>query len=292
VNRHDEAADAQSVLARHSRSFRFASLLIPEAERADLAILYAFCRRVDDIADHNAGSPRAALRELRTVRDAVKDHDTSHQIAGPLLRMAERRGVDLSPALHLISGAASDLKYVRVQTDRELLYYCYRVAGTVGLMIREILGARTPESRSHAIALGTGMQLTNIARDVGEDLEMGRIYLPEERCPHGQVHRAFRENDPDAREQVFESVCGLLGLARMRYRHAEAGIRYLPPRARWGILTAGRVYEAIGTEIRAAGPERYFSRRAHTSGLRKAALAAKAGADLIIDPIYRTPDRD
>jgi 15-cis-phytoene synthase len=168
---------------------------------------------------------------------------------------AARLGLPLESALELIAGVRSDLERVRMETDAELLRYCYRVASTVGLMMSAVLGVRRREALPHAVDLGIAMQLTNIARDVAEDAAMGRVYLPAERLRRAGV-------DPEAlvagtadRARVAQVVCQLLELADAYYRSADGGMRDIPLRVRPAILVASRVYRAIGVRLRRRGAD-------------------------------------
>jgi len=137
-----------------------------------------------------------------------------------------------------------------MRSDRELIRYCYRVAGTVGLMMSPVLGVGGDRARPHAVDLGVAMQLTNICRDVAEDAERGRTYLPERRLRRaGTTPQALLEGEAD-REAVSEVVRDLLELADDYYESGRAGMQFIPRRSRLAIMVASRVYRAIGVKLR------------------------------------------
>ena len=240
---------SQQVLARHSRSFRLASRFLPGARRDDAALLYAVCRQIDDLADEAEDDESAAAR-----LDEFRDELIQRRSPGPLVaafgEMADRRDLDVSYALELIEGVKSDLGRVRLQSDKQLLRYCYRVAGTVGLMMCAVLGVEDRRGLPHAIDLGVAMQLTNICRDVLEDARMGRVYLPAERLRQvGLTHQDILDEEA-CEQRLAQVVEGVLDLADRYYDSADRGMRYIPAPARLGIVVASRVYRAIGVHLR------------------------------------------
>jgi phytoene synthase len=165
--------------------------------------------------------------------------------------------------------------------DDELLRYCYRVASTVGLMMCAVLGVREPSAFPHAVDLGVAMQLTNICRDVREDARMGRVYLPASRLEAAGLTPDDLLQDRVDREALARVVADLLHLADRYYASADAGMRWIPARARTAIVVASRVYRAIGVKLRRRGCDAW-SGRTVVGGVEKvgwlaAALAASVG---------------
>ena len=249
-------------LAFHARSFRWASALLSRAERRRVAALYAFCRAVDDLADADWVTPEAQ-RELESLRAALAAEPDGESLwPSDYLWFRElclECGIDFEVVLELLTGMMSDLDVVRLQSDRELVRYCYRAAGTVGLMMCAVLGVRDPRAWRHAIDLGIAMQLTNIARDVLEDAAVCRVYLPADRLAQlGVAPEDIVDGRADA--QAVSLVVGdVLGLAEVYYQSGDAGVRFLPARTRWAILVASRLYRGIGRRLR---------RRHHSNPLR------------------------
>jgi phytoene synthase len=168
----------------------------------------------------------------------------------------------------------SDLGEVRVADMAEPLRYCYRVAGTVGLMRTAALDVTVPEALPHAIDLGVAMQLTNICRDVREDALRGRRYLP---ATLVSVLEPAALIDPacTARAAAVHAVRTLLDLADRHYTSGEQGLRYLPFGARAGILVAARVYRKIGVVLRRRDGD-CWSSRARVGATAKAAITLGA----------------
>lgn len=247
------ASEARAILATGSKSFGFAAHFLSPQQWDDAARVYAFCREVDDIADDEAvlsESRRQALAHLRLqVRREVAP---SAAVAG-LLEVDRRCGLPMDAAVELIDGCESDLGVVRMADDRQLIRYCYRVASTVGLMMCSVLGVKDEHARAFAIDLGVAMQLTNICRDVLEDAESGRVYLPTSRLlAAGVTPDELARGDVD-RAPVHRVVRDMLDLADRYYASALHGMRFLPARARLAILVASRVYRRIGVDLRQKG---------------------------------------
>ena len=172
---------AEVITAAHSKSFSFASGLLPEEKRSAVRALYAFCRTVDDIVDEV---------ELKKDRDFELDYwrnivqsasaPTDDLVATAWADTLARYHIPRHYALQLIDGVARDLSQSRYQTFDDLATYCYGVASTVGLMSMYIVGFKNNDAVPYAIKLGVALQMTNILRDVGEDYRNGRLYLPRE----------------------------------------------------------------------------------------------------------------
>ena len=259
-------AVAHATLERHGRSFALAGRLLPRDRRDDAAIVYAFCRLVDDTADE-ADDPalaRAGLDLLqRWLRSAPFEASTEasaelqalgldgdgRRLVAAFVEVCQRRQVDLGAAEELIIGVRADLGHVEVQDDAELLRYGYRVAGTVGLMMCGVLGVKDPKALAQAIDLGVAMQITNICRDVREDAGMGRVYLPAQRLlAAGLTPAQLCAGDVD-RAALASVVRDLLALADVYYRSAAGAFAAIPLRARVAIIVASGLYRAIGLRL-------------------------------------------
>lgn len=253
----------------HSRSFSFASRLLPADKRADVERLYAWCRWCDDGVD-TAASPGEAHEFVDRATDDVRRIAAGEPpVAGEsrwLEALVGRHDLPLEAALALLDGMRSDLTPAADFDEAALLRYCFRVAGAVGVLMCPILGLDDRRFLPHAAALGMGMQLTNIARDVAEDWDRSRCYLPVEWTD------GLRPGDaaPDP-ERVRRGVRKILEVADGYYAAGEAGIGGLDPDSRLAVQAAARIYHAIGTRIR----KREFQvldERAHVSTPRKLRL--------------------
>jgi len=245
----DTVRESREVMRTHARSFTLAAAFLPSDRAARASVLYALCRLADDIADESPDPTEASTaldqlaRELRGLAPPRPLVDT--WLSSP----------DAHPdaLIALVAGVRSDLTHTPFRTDRTLLRYCYAVAGTVGLAMCPILGVNDPVAQRHAIDLGIGMQLTNICRDVLEDAQRGRVYLPQARLrAHGTSSQAVLDGTAD-RAAVAAVVNDLLDLADTYYASGEAGMRFIPVRTRVAIVVASRVYAAIGHLLRRRG---------------------------------------
>ena len=238
-------AVARTLLQRYGRSFHFASHVLTPSDGDRAARLYAFCRLLDDTADAEAD----ACDTLSLIEDMLlgKRPAVSEPVID-FLRLVEETAMPIQPALNLIAGLRFDQGVVALQTVEELLRYSYQVAGTVGLMMCAVLDCRDAEALPFAVDLGIAMQLSNIARDVGEDARFGRRYLPA--CWTGavlpaQILEACTTLTP-LTDRLVAARDQAVVLAERYYDSAFAGLAYLPRRARLAILISGYVYRQIG----------------------------------------------
>lgn len=272
---------ARSVLRTHGRTFHLASQLLGPRHAERAAVLYGFCRHVDDLADES-GDPQVAMAALASVRHSLGTGHPDDPWTAALLALNASIGLPLAPAHALLDGVQSDLSPVRLPDEDALLRYAYRVAGTVGEMMCAVLDVRDPRARPFAIDLGIAMQLTNIARDIGADARMGRRYVPASWIGAVPADDIAAPDLPLQRE-LRQATRRLLALADRYYASGEAGLGFLPLRARLAILTAGRMYRAIGGRI-AAADCRSWDRRAVVGPARKAGVAAQALLAFVFSP--------
>ncbi|MCA9618385.1 MAG: phytoene/squalene synthase family protein [Myxococcales bacterium] len=242
-------AESRAVLSRHARSFRLAAAFLPAERHDDAAVVYAFCRAVDDAVDDapDEATARAALAELEAGLDGQSA--TRTPITAALVALAARCDLPLDAARQLIAGVRGDLTPARVPDDDALVRYGYLVAGTVGRLMCGVLEVRDPAAEAHAIDLGVAMQITNICRDVAEDARLGRIYLPADRLAVVGITPEALLAGEAAPAAVSQVVRELLALAERYYASAEVGMRYIPRRPRLAIFVAARVYRAIGRRL-------------------------------------------
>ncbi len=291
----DPAADlaaCRDLLRGGSRSFFVASLLLPKRVRDPASALYAFCRLADDAVDLDLGRNDAPARLRERLRRAYEGRPLQIAADRALADTVLRFGIPRELPEALIEGFEWDAAGRRYEELSDLYGYAARVAGSVGAMMAVLMGARAPAIVARACDLGVAMQLSNIARDVGEDARAGRLYLP---------RRWLREVgiDPDAwlRSPVFSPelasvVDRLLRAADLLYQRAGAGIAGLPSDCRPGIRTARFLYAEIGKEVARRGYDSVAS-RASVSGKRKLWLVARvlAGVGLNERPVDAPPLR-
>lgn len=269
-------AHCQHVARTIARTFYYGSLFLPLEKRRASWALYGFCRTADDIADEPNRYPDPAA-ELHRWREALVETYAGRP-RGPVMvawaDLLERYPVPITPALELLDGVAMDISPTQYQTFEDLWLYCYRVAGTVGLLMAPVLGYQDPAAISTAVDLGVGMQLTNILRDIGEDAVAGRIYLPEEDLNRFSYTREELlngvRNDAFVRLIEFE-----IARAEAYYERGLRGVTLLAPDAQLAIALSAQLYRAIHGRIRRNNYD-VFTQRARISFPGK--LAAIPGA--------------
>lgn len=264
---------AMSVLASNGRSFYFASRLLTPTHRLRAARLYAFCRYVDDIADETEDRTQAAA-ELDEVRASIHSGHSNEPCVLSMLALMREAAIPQAPVIALIDGVRSDVHLSSLESEAELVRYAYQVAGTVGIMMSMVFDVHNRDAWPFAIDLGIAMQLTNIARDVGEDAQKGRLYLP---GPWVGELKARDVLNPDAQIAVTlrQSTQRVLALAENYYNSGLSGVGFLPSSARYGIVVAAMVYREIG-EVIAEMDHQTWDQRAVVPHGRKLLCASKA----------------
>jgi phytoene synthase len=250
------AADLNDCRARlrvGSRSFHAAAFLLPRGFREPAAALYAFCRAADDAVDGAADAARALTEMRRRLDEIYAGRPRAHAADRALAGVVEHHALPKALPEALFEGFAWDVAGRRYADLPDVLAYAARVAGAVGVMMAVLMGVRDPTLLARAGDLGVAMQLTNIARDVGEDARAGRLYLPE-RWLHevGIEPRAFLDA-PRFTPALGAVIKRLLDVAEMLYARADSGIARLPWRCRPAIHAARLLYAEIGHELVRSG---------------------------------------
>ena len=246
--------------AEWAKTFYLGTLLMPPAKRRAIWAIYVWCRRTDELMD----SPEAMARpveELAARLDAWEartralfEGEVRDGLDLVMRDTIERYPQPLQPYLDMIEGMRMDLTTTRYADFDQLYLYCYRVAGTVGLMTQEVMGvdpaytsapwSERPDTSEAAVALGIANQLTNILRDVGEDRARGRIYLPQEDLARFGYSEA-ELMDGVLNDSWRELMRFQLARARDWFARSEAGVRWLAPDARWPVWASLRLYRGI-----------------------------------------------
>ncbi len=243
-----------------AKTFYLGTLLLPQEKRKAIWAIYVWCRRTDEIMDSAEASTKSQdelsdnLDEWEENTKNVFKGNIKSELDSVLLDTIEKYPQSIQPYLDMINGQRMDLNKFRYKDFDELKLYCYRVAGTVGLMTQSVMGidsaytsapwSAMPDPSEAAIALGIANQLTNILRDVGEDRQRGRIYLPqsdikkfnysEEELLQGKINKQWKSL------MNFQ-----LTRAREWFQKSEDGIKWLSSDARWPVWTSLRLYRGI-----------------------------------------------
>ncbi len=208
-----------SIIKKNSKTFYLASSFLPYDVKKNVLEVYAFCRLYDDSVDlqlHN---------NLDSLQSKIKHLNLNEKVIEQL-----KIGID------------SDRNFKRYNNIHELIQYSYRVAGCVGLIMCDLMSVKNDKHKFHAIDLGIAMQLTNICRDINEDLLNGRIYIPKTMLPE--------DNISSKNESIIKSLNEILSLSERYYESALCAIKYIPIKSRFSILLALRLYQAIGKKIK------------------------------------------
>jgi phytoene synthase len=268
-----------------SLSFHAASKLLPQSVRDPALALYAFCRLADDEVDEGDHKARAVLR--------LQDRLDRAYAGRPLNAPEDRAFTAIIETFEmprvlpdaLLEGLAWDAQERQYRTLSDVRAYSARVAAAVGAMMCVLMRVRDADVLSRACDLGVAMQLTNIARDIGEDARMGRIYLPLDWLDEVGLREDELLSATTADPRLRTLTRRLLAEARRLYLRSEAGIKGLPSGARPGIFAARHIYAAIGGAIAKGGYDS-VSQRARTTKARKLTLiglsAARAGGTLMM----------
>ena len=249
---HVESAN-EEILRKHSKSFNWASKLFPKKRRSSIALLYFFCRTLDDVADEKGKNNSHILNDFKEsiINEAVPRKSSNN--FDRLHSAYQNLRLNKEVSIHLLDGLISDQNAVLIKDEKELIEYCYRVAGTVGLLMCPILGCNKKEALKFAVDLGIGMQMTNIARDVFEDSNLGRRYLPGtwlDFMTTREIKESSQRPYSDGYQKIQIAIYRLLDLAQEYYKSGRIGLSYLPLRSRFGIAVASNVYQDIGKKIR------------------------------------------
>jgi len=279
-----DRASWRAYLGHHGRTFHFASKLFPADAARAVEGVYAFCRFTDDLVDapHDGATPPVLQRRLDAweglVREGLEGRRTGVPLVDEVVGRSRRAGVDSTYPLALLDGVRLDLAGAEYRDFDELERYTYGVASSVGGWITQLFGIHDRELLERAHALGHAMQLTNIIRDVGEDLDRGRLYVPTTLLDaHGLTRdrlillRGGEESIPDAYASLMEE---LMTVADARYAAAWPGIRALPSWFRRPVAVAAEAYRAIHDAVRENGYDT-LRKRASTRLSTKLARASR-----------------
>jgi 15-cis-phytoene synthase len=283
TTQHDAALEraytyCTGIVKSKARSFYFASRCLPRPIRRPVYALYAFCRTLDDLADiPPAGASTDTIlaqldgwrRWLLAGTPSCSDDPVKYALA----HVARTSELPLPPLLDLLDGLRDDVAPRHLLDATALDRYCYCVAGTVGIVMAHLLGARDASAARHACDLGIAMQLTNVLRDVGEDLTRGRIYLPaDDMARHGYRRADLEQGIVD--ERFVALMRQYIARARSFYASGLAGLELLPRDSQFAIGLAAHTYAAILAKIEHTGFD-VLTQRTHTGRRDKLLLATR-----------------
>ena len=269
-----------SIIQAGSKSFAAAAKIFKPEIRVSAYLLYAWCRYCDDVIDGqdlgyrdqqkiNNDISHELIKLRQKTKDALAGKKTDDTMFVALQKVSAKHSIPDTYPLALIDGFEMDVASRSYRSLDDTLVYCYHVAGTVGIMMAIVMGRRDCETLDRANDLGLAFQLTNIARDVIEDAENGRVYLPAEWLEaEGIAADPISVSDINNRNGIAQVVRRLLNEADKYYLSSLAGLPKLGFRSAWAVATALIVYQSIGTKVLARGP-RAWDKRVSTGKAEK-----------------------
>ena len=255
------------IIYENSKSFYWASKFLPKKILKKVINIYAFCRLQDDLVDE--GIKIEDSSEVEELENIIKSYGVSKNIIS-----------------NLMEGINSDKNFKRFKDNSELLRYCYKVAGVVGLMMIKALDIKQSEAKYFAIDLGMAMQLTNISRDIMQDYKKNRIYIPE----NTGINKDIISDMTSENEIKLKKVVNQIILkSEIYYKSSLNGMRYIPIRSRLAILVSLRIYQGIGIKI-IKTEEKFIHENIYVTNKEKILIVAKALIEFLIFfifPVYK-----
>lgn len=274
---------ARLITAHYSKSFYISARLLPEERRWATYALYGFCRYADNLVDNPRNrSVSELIAEIKylseEIRIAYRTGESEHPVIHPFILVAKKYGIPIEYPLDLLKGVQMDLTQTRYETFEDLYLFCYRVAGVVGLMMTHVLGYKNERAFRYAEDLGIAMQLTNILRDIQEDKEMGRIYLPlDELKQFGVSQRDIIEENMSVNMRKMMKF--QIQRAHRYYETAALGVPMLERKSQFAIYSASKIYRGILLKIEA---------RNYNPFLGRVFVSQKKKIGILLQEIFRT----
>ncbi len=274
---------AEATIARGSKSFAAAARLFAPDTRQSAVLLYAWCRHCDDLIDgqelgfgqHGGGGHPALARLEQATREVYANRRPADPAFAALREVVRRHDIPARYPLDHLAGFRMDVEGRHYRRFEDTLEYCYHVAGVVGVMMAMVMGVRDEATLHRACDQGIAFQLTNIARDIVEDAQNERIYLPADWLEQEGLS-ATTLTEPAQRPALARLAARLVDAAEPYYASAYDGLAALPLRSAWSIATARLVYRQIGVKVTTAGPAAWDA-RVGTTALDKLRLVGLGG---------------
>ncbi len=242
--------DRKLTLKYRAKTFYFASLFLPKQIKKDIESLYVFCRYLDDLGDDLNLSKSNSLKKLKIIKKEILEKKSTFPAVSNFIDLMIKHKINKSIPLELINGIEYDLKgKVNIETFEQLVKYCYQVAGTVGFMFCKIIKVKEKKQILGGIQLGVAMQLTNISRDVAEDLKMNRIYIPKSMRSYKNKDKKKILKNEIIKKKISKDLLVLLNEADLFYENAWSSIKVLKKKYAIPISLAAELYRRIGKKI-------------------------------------------
>ncbi len=238
----------QTIFKERAKTFYLASIFFSKEKKKDVETLYNFCRYVDDIGDES-GTNFLKKKKLKLLKKELKTSKSKNHFVKNFIKLSKIYNIDIRIAYQLIEGVFFDTDIVNIDSLKQLEEYSYKVAGTVGLMMCSIMNINNDTLLKHAVELGVAMQITNICRDVKEDLLINRIYIPKEFRGFNFTSKNDLLYNEEKKKILSENIKLLIEKSNRLYSQSEIGTMKLPFKYRIVILIASRLYKEIGIKI-------------------------------------------
>ena len=257
-------------MKNHGKTFFWATAFLEKKTADKLYSVYAFCRRIDDLIDENQADDNS-YKDFYSIKNAW-DNDKFTGAFDELKNIDENFMPREDIIKEFLKGQMSDITHSQPKDMNELLVYCYQVAGVVGLMVCDVIGIKDPRLKYFAIDLGVAMQLTNICRDINEDAEINRVYLPKDMI--NLSIDSFKNPTKENIKKINLVRNTLLTLANNYYESGDKGIAHLPSKTARAVLIASRLYQNIGIKIINTNAS-YVSQRVYLNKFEKIKITLK-----------------
>lgn len=265
---------AQQITRRHAKTFYFASKILPFEKRKAAYSIYAICRISDDSVDKT----HSKLKNLTEIQEQIRIAFTNKPLNSPLLKAFQKTvscyHIKKEYFDQLIKGMYADLVKDRYANFKELYDYCFKVAGVLGLIMIDILGYKNHNAKKYAVDLGIAMQLTNITRDIKEDFQRGRIYIPTRELNSFNITKK-QISEGKITAGFIKLISFQIKRARLYYKRSEKGIKTITGyREKLTVESMLRIYAAILDKIEKNGYD-VFKQRAYVGRFKKLSILSK-----------------
>ncbi|UCF65230.1 MAG: phytoene/squalene synthase family protein [bacterium] len=281
---------ARSQTAFYSKSFFLSSALLPKEKRWDTYALYSFCRYADNIVDRPRNrTPEELIQEVDALATelhmAYKTRESEHPVIKSFIHVAMKYQIPIIYPMELLEGVKMDLERNRYETFDDLYLFAYRVAGVVGILMTYVLGYKDDSAFEYAEKLGVAMQLTNILRDVQEDKNMGRIYLPQQEIEQFNLQEEdfFNENITTNFRKFMNFQ---VNRAHRYYLEAHDGIKLLTENTQFAIYAASKIYQGILLKIEARNYNPFLGRVFVSQGKKLLILLGELLRTRFLRPVF------
>ena len=281
---------AENKFRAQAKTFYLASLFFTNKKRKEVEILYNFCRYVDDIGD-KIGSKKKKIHQLKSIKKDITKKKSKIILVHNFINLLTIYKININIVFHLIDGVLFDTNIVNIKTESDLEEYSYKVAGTVGVMMCYLMNIKDKGLLNHALELGIAMQITNICRDVKEDLLINRIYFPNSLRKFNFISNKDLLNSKEKQKLLSENINFLINKSNKLYKESNKGVMKLPLQYRIVILIASKMYQEIGLII-LKNPNYIWEKRVFVSMPKKIIIILKCFIKLIFSFIFKIKKRE